>query len=251
MYLESCRRIFFEIDIAEQELALTKGAPLGLLRVSLPMVGMLLTPIISRFLATYPQITLDLDFSDKLVNVIEDGFDVVIRTGESIDSRLTARILGTFSLQLVASPAYLKKAGTPTQPTDLLRHACLHHKFPTVGKLEHWPLKSVDDSTELHLPVAAVASTIEPLITMAESGLGIACVPDFAVRGQLADGALIQVLSRFTEHTGRFRALWPSSRYLSPKVRAFVDFMGTHLSLNGSEPGRGRLAAVHSIALPG
>ena len=251
MYLESCRRIFFEIDIAEQELALTKGAPLGLLRVSLPMVGMLLTPIISRFLATYPQITLDLDFSDKLVNVIEDGFDVVVRTGESIDSRLTARILGTFSLQLVASPAYLKKAGTPTQPTDLLRHACLHHKFPTVGKLEHWPLKSVDDSTELHLPVAAVASTIEPLITMAESGLGIACVPDFAVRGQLADGALIQVLSRFTEHTGRFRALWPSSRYLSPKVRAFVDFMGTHLSLNGSEPGRGRLAAVHSIALPG
>ena len=251
MYLESCRRIFFEIDIAEQELALTKGAPLGLLRVSLPMVGMLLTPVISRFLATYPQITLDLDFSDKLVNVIEDGFDVVVRTGESIDSRLTARILGTFSLQLVASPAYLKKAGTPTQPTDLLRHACLHHKFPTVGKLEHWPLKSVDDSTELHLPVAAVASTIEPLITMAESGLGIACVPDFAVRGQLADGALIQVLSRFTEHTGRFRALWPSSRYLSPKVRAFVDFMGTHLSLNGSEPGRGRLAAVHSIALPG
>ena len=251
MYLESCRRIFFEIDIAEQELALTKGAPLGLLRVSLPMVGMLLTPVISRFLATYPQITLDLDFSDKLVNVIEDGFDVVVRTGESIDSRLTARILGTFSLQLVASPAYLKKAGTPTQPTDLLRHACLHHKFPTVGKLERWPLKSVDDSTELHLPVAAVASTIEPLITMAESGLGIACVPDFAVRGQLADGALIQVLSRFTEHTGRFRALWPSSRYLSPKVRAFVDFMGTHLSLNGSEPGRGRLAAVHSIALPG
>ena len=251
MYLESCRRIFFEIDMAEQELALTKGAPLGLLRVSLPMVGMLLTPIISRFIATYPQITLDLDFSDKLVNVIEDGFDVVVRTGESIDSRLTARILGAFSLQLVASPAYLKKAGTPTQPTDLLRHACLHHKFPSVGKLERWPLKSVDDSTELHLPVAAVASIIEPLITMAESGLGIACVPDFAVRGQLADGALVQVLSGFTEHTGRFRALWPSSRYLSPKVRAFVDFMGTHLSLNGSEPGRGRLAAIHSIALPG
>jgi DNA-binding transcriptional LysR family regulator len=248
VYLESCRRIFFEIDIAEQELALTKGAPLGLLRVSLPMMGMLLMPVISRFLATYPQITLDLDFSDKLVNVIEDGFDVVVRTGESIDSRLTARLLGAFSLQLVASPAYLRKAGTPTQPTDLLRHACLHHKFPTVGKLERWPLKSGDDSTEFHLPVAAVANTIEPLITMAESGLGITCVPDFAVRRQLADGALVQVLPGFTECTGRFRALWPSSRYLSPKVRAFVDFMGTHLFLNSSEPGRGRLAAVHSIA---
>jgi DNA-binding transcriptional LysR family regulator len=249
MYLESCRRICLEIEIAEHELALTKAAPSGLLRASLPMVGMPLMPAISQFLATHPQITLDLDFSDKLVNVIEDGFDVVVRTGESIDSRLTARILGTFSLQLVASPVYLKKAGIPTQPTDLLRHACLHHKFPTVGKLERWPLKSVDDSPELHLPAAAVASTIEPLITMAQSGLGITCVPDFAVRRQLTDGALIQVLPEFTEHTGRFRALWPSSRYLSPKVRAFIDFMGAHLFLISSAPRSCKLAAVHSIAM--
>ena len=251
IYLESCRRIFLEIDIAEQELALTKGAPRGLLRVSLPMVGMLLMPVISRFLAAYSQITLDLDFSDKHVNVIEDGFDVVVRTGESIDSRLTARILGTFSLQLVASPAYLEKNGTPAQPTDLLRHACLHHKFPTIGKLERWPLKSVDVSAELNLPIAAVASTVEPLITLAENGLGITCVPDFAVRRQLADGTLVQVLPEFTEHTGRFRALWPSSRYLSPKVRAFVDFMGAHLFSNRSEPRSRRLAAIHPIAMSG
>jgi DNA-binding transcriptional LysR family regulator len=186
-------------------------------------------PVISRFLADHPQVTLDLDFSDTLVNVIDDGFDVVVRTGESTDSRLTSRVLGTFSLQLVASPAYLKKAGTPTQPKDLLRHACLHHKFPTNGKLERWPLKSDDDGTEFHLPTTAVASTVEPLITMAENGLGITCLPDFAVRGQLAEGTLVKVLSEFTEHTGRFRALWPSSRYLSPKVRAFVDFMGARL----------------------
>src|SRR5882757_3526606 len=159
LYLESCRRIFFEIDTAEQELASTKKAPLGLLRVSLPMVGTLLMPVISRILVAYPQITLDLDFTDKLVNVIEDGFDVVVRTGESIDSRLTARILSTFSLQLVAAPAYLKRAGTPTYPEDLMHHACLHHKFPSVGKLEQWPLVSTDDISEFQLPVTAVAST--------------------------------------------------------------------------------------------
>ena len=235
LYLESCRRIFLEIEMAEQELALTKAAPSGLLRVSLPMVGMLLMPVISRFLAAHPQVTLDLDFSDTLVNVIDDGFDVVVRTGESSDSRLTSRILGTFSLQLVASPAYLKKAGTPAQPKDLLHHACLHHKFPTVGKLERWPLKSDDDGAELRLPTTAVASTVEPLITMAENGLGITCLPDFAVRQQLADGTLVEILPEFTEHTGQFRALWPSSRYLSPKVRAFVDFMGAHLF--ASKPG--------------
>jgi DNA-binding transcriptional LysR family regulator len=247
VYLESCRRIFVEIDIAEQELALTKGAPLGLLRVSLPMVGTLFMPVINRFLAAYPQITLDLDFSDKLVNIIEEGFDVVVRSGESTDSRLTARALGRFSLQLVASPAYLKKSGTPWRPSDLLSHACLHHKYPSVGKLERWPLKSVDDYTDLQLPVAAIASTVEPLIAMAESGLGITCVPDFAVRRQLADGALVRVLTDFTEHTGRFRAVWPSSRYLSPKVRAFVDFMGAHVSLD-TEPAPERLIAIQSIA---
>jgi DNA-binding transcriptional LysR family regulator len=251
LYLESCRRIFLEIDIAERELSSAKKAPLGLLRVSLPMVGTLLIPVINRFLVTYPQITMDLDFTDKLVNVIEGGFDVVVRTGESIDSRLTARILGTFSLQLVASPAYLTRVGTPTHPQDLIHHACLHHKFPSVGKLEPWPLKSLHDDTELHLPVTAVASTIEPLITMAEDGLGVACVPDFAVRKQLQDGLLVPVLPGFTEHTGRFRALWPSSRYLSPKVRAFVDFMASHLSFTRSEPTSARLAPVNSIAMTG
>ena len=251
LYLESCKRIFLEIEMAEQELALTKSAPSGLLRVSLPMVGMLLMPAISRFLAAHPQVTLDLDFSDTLVNVIDDGFDVVVRTGESVDSRLTSRILGTFSLQLVASPAYLRKAGKPAQPKDLLRHACLHHKFPTTGKLERWPLKSDDDSAELHLPTTAVASTVEPLITMAENGLGITCMPDFAVRTQLAEGTLVQVLSEFTEYTGRFRALWPSSRYLSPKVRAFVDFMGAHLFASKSGPPSEAQDDTHKIPITG
>jgi DNA-binding transcriptional LysR family regulator len=116
LYLESCRRIFAEIEIAEQEFALMKLAPSGRLRVSLPMVGMLLMPVISSFAAAYPQINLDLDFSDKLVNVIEDGFDVVVRTGDALDSRLTARTLGTFSLRLVASPEYLARTGTPKHP---------------------------------------------------------------------------------------------------------------------------------------
>jgi DNA-binding transcriptional LysR family regulator len=229
LYLESCRRIFAEIDLAEQELAQSQNAPSGVLRASLPMVGMLLMPAISRFSAAYPQVNLDLDFSDKMVNVIEDGFDVVVRTGEVLDSRLTARTLGTFSLRLVAAPAYLARAGTPTKPEDLLLHACIQHKFPTIGKLERWPLRWSADKGELNLPVTTVTSTVEPLISLAENGLGISCVPDFSVRQQIADGTLVYVLEDFVEHTGWFRAVWPSSRYLSPKVRFFVDFFTAHL----------------------
>ncbi len=229
LYLESCRRIFAEIEIAEQELAFTKVAPSGRLRVSMPMVGMLLMPTVSGFSAEFPQVSLDLDFSDKMVNVIEDGFDVVVRTGDVADSRLTARTLGAYSLQLVASPAYLDKAGMPQVPLDLLHHACLHHKFPTIGKLERWPLVIDGEKLELDLPTTTVTSTIEPLINLAENGLGITCVPDFAVREQLNSGALVRVLPNYTNHTGWFRAVWPSSRFLSPKVRVFVDFLGTHL----------------------
>jgi DNA-binding transcriptional LysR family regulator len=235
LYLASCRRIFSEIDVAAKELSESRGVPVGLLRVSLPKMGALLPPVISQFAAAYPRITLDLDFSDKLVNVIEDGFDVVVRTGENVDSRLTARQLGTFSHCLVASPHYLEKAGVPARPSDLLQHVCLHHKFPSVGKIERWPLKPDDDGTELHLPVGAIVSSIEPLIALAESRLGIISVPDVVVRRQLEDGSLIRLLQDFTEHTGQLRALWPSSRYLSPKVRAFVDFMAAHLPLYGNK----------------
>jgi len=133
--LESCRRIFFEIDTAEQELASTKKAPLGLLRVSLPMVGTLLMPVISRFLVAYPQITLDLDFTDKLVNVIEDGFDVVVRTGEKHRFSPHGTHIEHFFAPAGCSAGYLKRAGTPTHPEDLMHHACLHHKFPSSANL--------------------------------------------------------------------------------------------------------------------
>jgi DNA-binding transcriptional LysR family regulator len=142
------------------------------------------------------------------------------------DSRLTSRVLGEFHLMLVASPAYLRSRGVPEKPADLLLHACLHHRYATSGKLEPWPLKA---SEMTDLPQTAVVNTIEPLIHMAEQGLGITCLPDFAVRRQLISGELVGILSNHTEHTGLFRMLWPSSRHLAPKLRSFVDFMAEHL----------------------
>jgi DNA-binding transcriptional LysR family regulator len=111
----------------------------------------------------------------------------------------------------------------------LKNHACLHHKFPTIGKLKHWSLMQDVTGIELDLPTTVVASTLEPLIHLAELGRGITCVPDFAVRRQIAQGSLVSVLDDFIVHTGWFRAVWPSSRYLSPKVRVFVDFLAEHL----------------------
>jgi DNA-binding transcriptional LysR family regulator len=229
LFLERCRRIFSEIEAAELELSQTHEAPRGTLRVSLPLVGMLMMPTLVAFMRAYPEIILDLDFSDRVVDVIEEGFDAVVRFAEVGDSRLMTRALGTYRRRLVAAPAYLAAKGVPLIPDDLKSHACLHHKFPTSGKFERWPLWPEHAGTETELPRTAVASTIEPLICMAEQGVGIAYLPDFAIRRQLREGLLVTVLDDYTDRSGPLRVLWPSSRHLAPKLRVFVDFLAANL----------------------
>ncbi len=229
LFLDSSRRIFSEIEAVELEFAQTKGAPRGKLRASLPLVGMLMMPTLGQFMGAYPDIELDVDFTDHLVDVIDGGYDVVVRTGEASDSRLMSRTLGTYRLEVIGAPAYFARAGTPQTPADLVNHACLHHRYPTTGKLQKWPFAASSAGADVVLPVSGSFSTIEPLISLAEQGLGIVCVPDFAVRRQLAAGALATVLGDHIEHSGAFRAVWPSNRFMSPKLRVFIDFLAENL----------------------
>lgn len=225
LFLERCRRILCELEAAELELCETQLAPKGRLRVSLPLVGMLVMPALTAFMHRYPAIALDVDFSDRLVDVIEEGFDVVMRTGEPADSRLMSRPLGSYRLQLVAAPDYLASHGTPEVPADLAHHACLQHKFPTTGKFEPWPLKCAEGATQWTLPASMVCNTSAALLDVAVAGLGITCLPDFMVRQAIARGDLVSVLDAHVEHQGTFRLLWPSSKQLAPKLRVFIDFM--------------------------
>jgi DNA-binding transcriptional LysR family regulator len=229
LFLARCQRILSEIVEAESELAVSRAMPTGRLRVSIPLVGTLLMPVLSAFMRTYPDVQLDIDFSDRIVDVIEDGFDVVLRTGEALDSQLITRTLGHYSHVIVASPAYLAERGVPLVPEELVAHACLQHRFSRTGRLRQWPLLRDGVPFEVELPSTAIASAVEPLIALAGQGLGLACVPDFTVRAQLANGSLVVVLRDFTADRIPFRALWPSGRMMPPKVRVFVDFLNQHL----------------------
>lgn len=228
-FLERCRRIHAEIEVAEMEIARTRGASSGKLRVSLPIVNAFMVPALNAFMQAYPDVQLDLDFRDDLVDVIEEGFDAVIRAGVVSDSRLMSRVLGEFHLKLVASPEYLSRVGTPREPEDLAAHSCLLHRFATSRKFERWPLVRHGEPLEVALQPAAAANTIEPLLLMAEQGLGIACLPDVLVTDQLANGRLRTVLDDHVAHVGVMRLLWPASRYPLPRLRAFVDFMSKQL----------------------
>ncbi|EHP43782.1 LysR family transcriptional regulator [Cupriavidus basilensis OR16] len=236
LFLERSRRILAEIEAAEQELSRAAEAPRGRLRVSLPLVSSLVLPVLGDFMRQYPEIELDLDFTDRMVDVIEEGFDAVVRTGEPSDSRLAARRLGAFRILLVASPAYLARRGEPRQPADLAGHACLQYRFPNSGKLEAWPLRRVAREPELNLPASMICNNIETRVSFALQGLGIACLPDFAIREPLADGRLRTVLDDYVDRSGTFRVLWPASRHLSPKLRVLIDFLGERVFPGGQDP---------------
>ncbi len=228
-FVERCRRILGEFEAAELEATSTRDTPSGTMRVSLPLAGMLMMPTLTAFMQAYPEIELDLDFTDRLVDVIDEGFDAVIRAGDVSDSRLMTRSLGPFQLILVCSSGYSERYTLPKVPEDLKHHACLHHRFATSGKLERLPLTGDGKLVDIELPRTAVANTIEPLIDMVAADLGIACLPDFAIRNQLKSGQFRKVLEKHVAHEGMFRLLWPSSRHMSAKLRVFVDFMRENL----------------------
>jgi len=225
LFLERSRRILAEVEAAEQELTQAGAIPRGKLRISVPQVRGLLMPVLSDFMRAYPAIELDVDFSDRMVDVIEEGFDAVIRTGKPEDSRLMARHLGYYQLVLVGTPGYFDQHGTPQQPQDLSRHACLRHKFCATGKLENWPLRQVPGIAEPTLRAPLVSTTIESLNHVVLEGLGIACLPDYMVNQAVEQGRLQRVLDDYLEHRGSFWMLWPSSRHASAKLRVFIDHM--------------------------
>lgn len=230
LFYERCRRIIDDLNDAESMLSRTKEAPRGRLRVSLPTIGYrFLLPHLPEFEQHYPEIELDLDFNDQMVNVIEEGFDAVIRSGDLPDSSLMARRLGPFRQVLAASTDYLQRRGRPGELRDLQHHACLRYRFPTSGKLQDWVMGGAASGIDLHLPAALVCNNMEALYGATVRGLGIAYMPDFLVADAVKAGELHTLLDECLVQTGQFWVLWPSNRHLSPKLRVFVDFIAPRL----------------------
>ncbi|WAT00428.1 LysR substrate-binding domain-containing protein [Rouxiella chamberiensis] len=227
-YLERCRRILAEVESAERELLESHRAPQGQLKISLPLVDVIVLPLVSGFMRRYPDIMLDIDMTDRMVDIIEEGFDAVIRTGTPLDSRLKSRFLGGYQRVVVAAPSYLSQRTVPQQPADLAQHACLLHKYPGTGRIEAWT--GVNDAAEL--PAAMVCNTNRVIIDAALNGLGIACLPEYQVRQALLEGTLTQVLAHQPAAGNGYWALWPASKHVTPKLRAFIDYLAEYFAEN-------------------
>jgi DNA-binding transcriptional LysR family regulator len=203
-------------------------------------------PLIPAFVERFPEVELDLRFTDRALDLIDEGIDVAIRSGELPDSRLVSRPLQTFRLLLCAAPAYLARHGTPRTLRDLAEHAAVRFRHPATGKLLAWPLLGPADEGLREPRTVLACNNIEAVFDAAARGLGIACLPDFLAHRALADGRLAGVLEQQLGAHGRFQALWPTGRHLSPKVRVFVD----HLASQLGEEAVNRRAAEAAPASP-
>lgn len=229
LFYERCRRILDDLQDAEAMLSHAIQAPRGRLRVSLPTIGYrFLLPLMPAFRKAYPEIELEMDFNDHLVDLIDDGFDVVIRSGGLADSKLMSRKLGPFRFVLCAAPTYGTQGAAPDASRPG-RHDCLRYRFVTTGKIMDWSLGADPEITQLRLPTVLTLNNMEAMLMAAVDGHGIAYMPDFLVRESVRTGALESLLDAHTSDRGQFWALWQSSRHLSPKIRVFVDFIAERL----------------------
>lgn len=223
-------RILKELQDAEQELHLVQQTPRGRLKVSVPTVlgRKIVMPALLDFRTRFPEVTTEISLEDVKVDIIEGGYDVVLRLGELDDSTLRARRIGPHTFTTCASPGYLAHRGIPQSPADLHSHCCIYYRFPTTGRPEVWAFKNSHQGTPIK--PSTILNDGEALASAALGGLGIIQVPSYLVSDDIAAGRLQAILADYTEERGSVSLVWPPMSARAPKVRAFIDFMAERVS---------------------
>ncbi len=225
-YFGRLRPLLDEFDNLDASIRDASHTPRGRLRLTAPLTfgALELAPTLNAFALRYTQIELDVSFSDRVVNLVDEGYDMAVRVGRPSESSLVARKLCDVRIVVVAAPAYLEHRGEPQTPGDLSRLECIiDTNFKEPGR---WPFR--DDRGD---PVSADVSgrirysNAEACLNAAEAGLGLACVPSFVTGEALRAGRVRRVLQAFEPDPYAVHALYPHSRHLAGKVRALVDFL--------------------------
>jgi DNA-binding transcriptional LysR family regulator len=227
-YYEHAARIVAEVEEAERAVSLLEQEPRGLLRVTAPLNFGFLGPITASFLARYPEVQLELVCTDRVVDLVEERFDVGIRAGALGDSTLIAKNLGNAPRFLIASRSYLQKRGRPRTPDDLGKHDCM--LFGAGVDRAVYRLTDGEDSVELAVQARLIVNDSDMLHAAAVAGLGIALLPIFRCAEDLRHHRLERVLRDWNAVPTPIQAVYPSTRHLSPKVRAFVEHLHAQMT---------------------
>lgn len=218
-------RILKELQDAEQEIYLNQKTPRGRLKISVPTVmgRKIVMPALGDFHVRFPDVTTDITLDDLKVDIIEGGYDLVLRLGDLEDSTLQARRLGPHTFTTCASPEYLDRHGTPETPSHLGHHCCIHYRFPTTGRPEIWAFRGPPPAKPSKPSI--ILNDGEALASAALGGLGIIQAPSYLVKEDVAAGRLRPILEDYTEDRGSVWLVWPPMSAQVPKVRVFIDFI--------------------------
>jgi len=225
-YYERCTRLLADIEEAEHAVSDLQAAPRGDLRVNAtPSFGMMqLAPAIADFTGRFPEVSVELMLTDRIVDFVDEGFDLAVRVEPMRDSSLIARQLAPCRLVICGAPSYIREHGKPRAPADLADHNCL--TLTGSSYLRSWHLTAAGRAPLDISPSGSLrANSAAVLMCAALAGHGLACLPTYLAGEALCSGRLVTVLDDFVAPPLILRALYPHSRYLSPKVRAFVDFL--------------------------
>ncbi len=224
-YYERAAHILAEAAEADSAVSALQDEPRGTLRINAPMsFGQRhLAPAIGAFLKRYPELRLDITLADRFVDLIGEGYDVAIRIAALPDSSLVAAKLAPNRRVVCASPDYLARAGAPQHPQDLLDHNCFGYAYQATGNI--WRFAGPHGPTAVRVAGTLTANNGELLKAAMAEGLGLALVPTFSIVEELSSGSLVIVLPDYIDIETSVYAVYPHSRHLSVKVRAFVDFL--------------------------
>lgn len=225
-FVEHCAPLLSGLEDAERRLGDRPSTPSGVLKLTAPsMFGRkVLVPLAGQLMAAHPQLQFELVLNDRLVDLVEEGFDAALRTGPISDVRMVARPLRPLHWVTVASPAYIARHGEPASVDALHEHACLAVRNLRSGRLVDWQFREADGQLrEFTPPARMVFDSGDPLVEGALAGIGIMQVMDFAVADALADGRLQRVLQAFEGCSRVLSLVYPPSRQASPKLQVLAQ----------------------------
>jgi DNA-binding transcriptional LysR family regulator len=229
-YLEKCRVILNLVEAAETDVAEERLAPRGNIRMSLPLSFGLkrLAPLLLDFSQRYPEVGLDMDYTDRRVKLIEEGIDLSIRITRKLDGGDVARRIGSGRMQVVASPDYLARHGRPQHPSELIHHECLG--YTSGGQTQGWQFIVAGQPQTFPVRSRLQANNGDVLTEAAAQGLGITMQPDFIIDSYLAAGRIEAILGDFPIGELGIYAVLPSNRHVPHRVRVLMDFLGAGLA---------------------
>ena len=229
-YYERSRRILADIEEADRLAGALQATPSGQLRLyaSITLIRFL-SPVMEEFLSSHPLVTIDLTVGENMVDMVEDGYDLIVRVRTPPASSLIVRTLAPWRHIVCCSPAYLVDHPVPRRPQDLAGHNCLQIPFYAFG--DEWRFEGPDGKVEsVHIRGNFVTTSAEALRLLAVAGSGIVLAPAFLVADDLATGALVPLLPGYRTFEFAINAIYPSRHHLSVKVRLFIDLLAERFS---------------------